>query len=535
MKNILISGLLFASLISSLANNGSTITDVIVYQRGAKITREATIKLLPGNNEIVIDNLTTGIDPNSLQVKILGDAVLLSASSRVRTLENENIPLRTKTLEDSLLVIDKEISWLNSQKSVYKGEEEIIFANQKLGTDKEKISIDELIQLSEFYRTRLLDIRERVYKINNRIEAYDRSKTIINSELNDLRYSEKKTIGEVVLIVSSKIAKTGKVQISYLTYQAGWTPIYDVRAEGADKPLNLIYKANVSQSTGFNWENVNLTISTGNPTANSDRPMLYPWHIDFEQAWNYDDDMEIRKKAMLSENLYQRSMAPSKLSKEDEISEEIIPYEVTETTNRMSAEYSIEIAQDIPTDGKNHIVAIQQYELNSDFTYHSIPKLDKGAYLLAKVGNYGKFNLLPGPSNLFLDGMYIGQSYLNPVTTVDSMLLSLGKDEKITVKRTQLQNLTSRQIIGGNVTELKGFEISVRNNNAFPIEIEVMDQIPISNNKEIEVKAVELNAAVYDVDYGSLLWKIKLKPGETKMVKFVYSVKYPKDKNIAGL
>ena len=200
----------------------------------------------------------------------------------------------------------------------------------------------------------------------------------------------------------------------------------------------------------------------------------------------------------------------------------------------MSAEYKIEIAQDIPSDGKNHIVAIQQYELNSSFTYHSVPKLDKGAYLIAKVANYGKFNLLPGPSNLFFEGMYIGQSFLNPVTTVDSMLLSLGQDNKISIKRTQLQDFTAKQVIGGHVKESRGFEISVRNNNSFPIEIEVMDQVPISKTKEIEVKAEDLGGANYDENFGSLLWTLKLKPGETRIVKFSYSVKYPKDKTVSN-
>lgn len=535
MKRLFTSMAIALFSLSSFANNPSSIREVIVYQRGAKVTREAMLKLQPGNNEIVLTNLTTGIDGNSLQVKVAGSAILLSASARVRTLENTAIPLRTRTLEDSIVYITKRINWLNSEKSVYLGEEKIISTNQKLGTDEEKITVEELIQLSEFYRTRLLDIRERVYKIDEEINDLNRKKNKFNNQLNELRYSEKKTVGELVVNISSEITQAQKVVFSYLTYQAGWTPIYDVRAEGADEPLQLIYKANVYQTTGYNWEDISLTVSTANPTANNDRPILYPWYIDFSHSWDVNNQMQIQKKAVMSENLYQRSMSPEIIADDEMDLEFEVPYTVEETTNRMSAEYKIEVAQDIPSDGKNHIVAMQRYDLNSSFTYHAVPKLDKGAYLLAKIADYGQFNLLPGPSNLFYEGMYIGQSFLNPVTTVDSMLLSLGQDDKISIKRTRLKDFTAKQIMGGNVKESRGFEISVRNNNNFEIEIEVMDQIPISKQKEIEVKAEDTDGAKYDLSYGSLLWKLKLKPGETKVLKFSYSVKYPKDKVISGL
>jgi uncharacterized protein (TIGR02231 family) len=534
MKLLFMLSAILVISISSFANTKSKITNVVVYQRGAKITREATIKIQPGNNEIIISDLTTRLNGNSLQVKMFGSAILLSARTQTRTLENNEIPKRTKTLEDSLKLINTSINWLNSQRQVYQGEEKLIEANQNLRSEKEAVSVEEIIRLSEFYRTRLLDIRKKIHGIDNEIVELNHTKARINIELNKLRYSEKKYVGEVVLNVSSKLAQTQKVQISYLINEAGWSPIYDVRAKAADEPLQLIYKANVFQSTGINWDKIQLTVSTGNPTANTNRPVLYPWYIDFSHSWG-NDKIISKQKAMATENLYQRSMAPEVIADEEVMEEAaIIPYTVEETTNRMSAEYKIDIEQDIPSDGKPHMVAMQEYELNSSFTYHCVPKLDRSAYLLAKIADYGQFNLLPGQSNLFFEGMYLGQSYLNPVTTVDSMLLSLGQDDKINIKRTQLQDFTSKQVVGSNVKESRAFEISVRNNNTFDIEIEVLDQLPISKQKEIEVKPIEIDGAKYDANYGSLLWTLKLKPGETKIVKFSYSVKYPKDTTISG-
>jgi uncharacterized protein (TIGR02231 family) len=520
---------------SLLAQVNSKITDVIVYQQGAKITNVANIQLQPGNNEIIIQGVSTTLDQNSIQAKVTGEAILLSAASRSRQLEDANLPRRTKNLEDSIAAIDKQLTWYRSEKSVYQGEEQVIVNNQKLGTTEQKVTVEEIVALSKFYRERLLDIRTKLFNIDNETDKLEKIKTKLSEKLNELRYSEKKTIGEIILNISSKKIMSTSVSVSYISYQAGWTPLYDIRANKADEPVSLVYKANVYQSTGLSWDKVNLTISTGNPMADNNRPTMYPWYIDFYQEQPVVVGYGTAAKSL---NAYQRSMAVEDAREAESMPlEEVsaVGYGVEITNNRISSAYTIDAPQDIPSDGQVHLVAMQEYKLNSKFSYHSIPKLDAGTFLIAKVADYGNYNLLPGQANLFFEGMYIGQSYLNPQTTVDSMLLSLGRDDKIIVKRDQLKDLTARQSIGGNVKETKAFEILVRNNNTFEIDLDLMDQLPIAQNKDIEVKLEDAGNGTYDINYGSLLWKIHLKPGETKKVSFVYSVKYPKDKQLAGL
>ena len=139
------------------------------------------------------------------------------------------------------------------------------------------------------------------------------------------------------------------------------------------------------------------------------------------------------------------------------------------------------------------------------------------------------------PQNIFFEGMYIGRTYLNPEVTSDSLIISLGRDDRISVKRTMLKDYTSKKIVGSNKTELKGYEITLRNNKNQAVSLEVLDQIPLSKNKEIEVKVEEISGATYNADFGRLLWDVDLSPGESKKIRLVYSVKYPKDKQISGL
>ena len=59
-----------------------------------------------------------------------------------------------------------------------------------------------------------------------------------------------------------------------------------------------------------------------------------------------------------------------------------------------------------------------------------------------------------------------------------------------------------------------------------------MDQVPVSNNKDIEVEVIEVSGAKQDLINGYLNWEVKLEPGETKKYLIKYSVKFPKDKNV---
>ncbi len=508
----------------------SEIKKVTLYQSYAKITREASVTVPAGATEVVLSDLTTSIQQNSLQVNITGRAILLSATTRINYLSGKRVTRKIKTLQDSLELLGREINWLNEQKTVYQGEEKVITENQHLGSEQEGMRIEDLKELTIFYRNRLLEVKKNILDINHKINKRNTRKNKIQQQLNELNASKNKPTGEVLLTISANSNTRITINFSYLASNASWSPIYDLRSEGTDKPVKLVYKANARQNTGYDWKDIQLTISTGNPAMDNNRPILYPWYIDFyspplKQSYG-------KRKAAPAPQMQQLYAA----DKEMEAVEPPAPeYSVTTSSNQMTAEYIIETPQSIPSDGKQHLVAMKDYQLEAKYTYHAVPKLSDGAFLLAKVSDYGQYNLLPGQANLFFEGMYVGQSSINPRTTSDTLLVSMGRDDKIMIKRNQLKDFSKKQVIGGNVKEVKGYEILIRNNNTFPVDIEVLDQIPISKKKEIEVELEKQGGATYLEDYGKLKWNISLKAGETKKVRFVFSVKYPKDKNIPGI
>ncbi len=531
-KNLILICLVF-QVVGVIANQTeSKIKEVIVYQNGAKIVREAIVTVPAGTSDIVLSDLTSSLRQNTLQVDIEGNAILLSASSRQNYLQEKKYSATIKVLQDSLELIENQLKVLAGEKLVYSGEEKLININNKLGSQKTGMEVEELKKLAEFYRSRLLDISKKIFEIENKEHSLNQTKGKIQRQLNQLNATTKKPTCEIIISVSANNQTKIKVNVTYLTSNAGWYPVYDIRSESPDKPMKLIYKANVYQTTSYDWKDVTLSISTRNPEADQNRPVLYPWFIDFYQEHIQNNYYKSKAASVPAARL---NIMQEAITETDVKEPERPEYIVTEKTGRMAAEYKIQNKQTIPSDGKEHLVAMKEYDVSASYTYHAVPKLSDGVFLLAKLTDFGKLNLLPGQANLFNEGMYVGQSSINPQTTADTLLVSLGRDEKISVKRNILQDFTKKQTIGNNIRESKGFEILVKNNKNIPVEVEILDQIPISKNKEIEVSLEEYDGAEYLKNYGKLLWKEKLKQGESKKLKFTFSVKYPKDRTISGI
>jgi uncharacterized protein (TIGR02231 family) len=522
---------LFITNVSIAGSIDSKIKDVTVYRQYARINRTAVVNFEQGTSEIVLGNLSSNIISTSIQATVKGSAALLSLNHRINYLESQERPALVKALKDSLTLIQNDLKWINSQKTAYQGEEQLINLNTKLGSNEEGMTVAELQNLTKFYHERVLEIKKKIFDLDNEAIELNVIRMRLEAQLNDINANYRvKPTGEIVLQLSANVSGKATVSFSYLIHSAGWTPIYDIRYVGIDKAMNLVYKANVFQTSGYDWNDVSLTISNGNPAQNNERPILNPLYVDFYTG-------QIAYKGKRSDQP-QANMAYAEADylqviQEDVYSDDEAPaYTVNVNENQMTTEYAIDLKQSIASDGKFHLVAITDYDLDAKYQYHSVPRLDKGAFLLGKVYDFGKYHLLSGMASIFFEDMYIGQSMINPNVSSDTLLISLGQDNNINIQRNQLNDLTSTKLIGANKKQTYAYEIIVKNNKNKAVGIEILDAIPISRNSEIEVELIESSGAEFIKEYGKLSWNLNLAAGESKKLSFTYSIKYPKNQII---
>src|SRR5690606_4726649 len=201
-----------------------------------------------------------------------------------------------------------------------------------------------------------------------------------------------------------------------------------------------------------------------------------------------------------------------------EVAEVLAPSTINDFTqineNQLNITFDIDIPSTILSNGRQHSVALKDTQLPATYRYISTPRLDTNAYLIAKVKDYGDYNILPGQANGVFEGMSVGKPYVNTNANEDELRLSLGKDQNISVTRTLINDKSGTKTLSSRKVQDFVYEISIRNNKKESVALIVEDQIPISSNTDIEITLTDKGGAKVDEEKGKLTWEINLKPNE---------------------
>lgn len=536
----------------------SKISQVTVYSQGAQIYQKASYAISKGVTEVIIEGVSPMIDAKSLQVKATGNAIILDTKYTIfypqpETTPLEGLPLKIRrqieVLEDSLRDVQYEYQTYQDEIDVLTATKNILQNNGAIrGQGKVNDSIQLLQTAIDYYTVKMMEINKKLQVLQKKKATVSKQRDEMTKRLTDLRNYQanadlnakpKGPIHRIVITMKSDESITGKLDVSYLVSNAGWTPIYDLRSEITTGKVNLNYKAQVYQNTGVDWEDVPLTISTNNPYQNKTKPELHPWYVDF---YNYSynnrvdenkDKSGLQKKA---ESLGYASPAPTLSSgsvAEAEVDARYAYEWVTTVDNVISAEFRIDLPYTIKSNNQQHMVLVKNVDLDANYKYYTVPKYDKSVYLVAQLSKLDELQLVPAVANIYFDGTYMGETYLDPTTMDDTLNLSLGKDPNIIVKHTLLEKESKERVVGTKKERTYSYSIEVKNLKSTSIELVIQDQIPVTTNPEIEISALELSKGDLNARTGIIEWNVSIKPKASKDILFTYQVKHDKEQNVS--
>jgi uncharacterized protein (TIGR02231 family) len=544
------------------ARTDAEISNATVYfGYGAELTHQSKVKLSSNTNIIVINRLGTNIDLNSLQISVPEDVALLSHRFGLFT---PTAPVWVKPpvaalMEDSIENLREQVGKIESLISI---ETKLM---QKTGTliestinnsgNKELLSA-ELLKLVEFYNTKIEKAETNIYNHQQSkvklVKKMDEIRKRI-AGLNPVNTVREKSYGQLFLQVFTKRTGEIPVSISYYTHNAGWVPVYDIRVNSKTNKVKLIYKASLTQTSGVDWKKTKLTLSTGTPNFGVTAPVLTPWFLQLYvpelykslqgkvagvnaqrntiQSMNDDNAM----KEELEVTALGMKRRPKELGYSQTIDPSTMNAYTTLNEGQLNTNYEIELPYDIESDGKMNSIAIKEEEIVCTLKNYAVPRMDKETYLMAEVADWQNLDLLPGDANIIMDDTYIGKSLIDPNSIADTLNLSLGRDKRVVVKRSLVKELSSLKTSGSTTKQSFTYELVVKNNKQTDINLLLKDQFPMSTIKEVEVNLEDSGDAIVNSETGVITWKLNLKPGENKKVRFTYTVKYPKDKKIVNL
>ncbi|MCL2026348.1 MAG: mucoidy inhibitor MuiA family protein [Leptospirales bacterium] len=504
------------------------IEEATVFFVGAELVHTAKAQLAKGASELRIDGLSPRLDRNSIKVKTTNGVSVsafefnvdhlsgASLSPEVRKLETE-LNEQKKILEEMTSVVNINTNALQFLKTGVSKKTE--------GSPNTSITIDELGKTIDYYSTKAAELERTLRANKERRDKQNEKVQNLTRQFEQEKVKHSRTSGSLKLNLSSPVNNECHFTVSYYTRDASWSPYYNINVASTDKPIQIDAKAKVRQTSGIDWTNVKITLSTATASRGKAAPLFNAWFLRL-----IEPARRLRSADMMSETLSQNTYsyrAESVLREDDGLADS---EPIRQNENQLSIVYDISAPYSIPGNGKEQSIDLKAQSIPASFKYYCAPKLDYETYVLAEIADWEKLSLLDGIANVTYDGTYIGETYIRASTTEEKMTLTLGTDKRVVVKREKLRDYSSTGFLGNSVKQDFVFQLTVRNNQSRPIRMVLKDQYPLSTSKDIVVDLSNntTKPTTNREDIGVITWEFDMKPGETRVFQLAYSVRYPK-------
>ena len=566
------------------------VSNVTVFLDRAEVNRIVETKIESKEAEVVIKGLPSVIDQNSVRVQCYGPATIIEVQYREEVIKEEakaDVDEKDKESELDMLrkkkkEVEKKRAVVGERWNVYRKEKDLLagYGDRLLGTNSnvdkvtdtfEKRSVENLTTFLEYFNTHSHKINKTLFDLKDELDVIDKEIEFFDNKMKQLQpktHNVKSHIDRCmsVLLEAEKPTEL-KLLFSYVVSHAKWTPLYDLRAFSKDNVLQLLYFGTIHQTTGEDWEEAKIALSTAMPSIGGSPPELATQYLSIDHAPSYSMRKAKRGTSFRKLKRARDSYADPQQLMDFNFSANINEYDPTiedsycppmeeallpsaeATEGITSTSFEIACPATIKSDNSGHKVSICQIELKPYFEHVTVPKLVAHAFLKARVKNESQYALLAGDSNVFLDNNFLTKSYLEAVSPQEEFEVSLGADPSVKVTYKPLKKFKQTTGVLSKTVQLQFHqEIVLKNTKTRPVKITVTDQLPKSSEEKIKINLIEPvisskhakgvtddQMMIKLTDKNNIDWILTISPGESKEISMRYNVEHPSSVNIKGL
>ncbi|XP_050390370.2 protein F37C4.5 isoform X4 [Patella vulgata] len=539
---------------------------ITVYADRAEVCRVINTKPKKGINEILLKNLPECIDGDSIRVEGKGEATIEEVSYQLKYIPQDEAQLNAKEQElkdlEKALLIEKED--LQSLLSVVKKQWEVLNGFARSATagmptakkdEKETLLNDSYFEgIAKFlslFKTEgksledsRLTLERKLVDLQSKIDANAKNQgQVMNSRTGD-------ESRECTIVLDASSETPVELVVSYVVNDASWIPSYDIRMFTAEGVMKIMYYGQIQQSTGEDWNDAKLFLSTASPSIGGAVPELESVFLTIKERVRYQSkSIDRRSKEALT-----CATIPVSFFKYDDDDDEYYEYspspppimytamaKVADTTT--STSYEIARLATIPSDNVQHKVSVGIIDLTPRMEYISIPKKVPRAFLTAKLTNTSQFTLLPGPTSIFLDNSFVAKAELKSVSPQEEFECSLGVDPSVRVIYKPMKKFQETTgFISKQRSVMHEQSIEIKNTHDYKIKILVKDNLPQSGVDKVKVNLVE---PVIDLKHpeknkdirintkqNHIEWDLEVGKQETRTITLKYTVELPASEEI---
>ncbi len=521
----------------------SAIETVTVYPDGATVTRVISLDIASGDSTLVARDFPLSLDPSSLRVE--GEA---GAKLTIGTIDAR--PPRAAP-PVNLPELDKRIEALKDQRADLQGAIESATARRKFAQHFAETSPAGLGDKGEArpiteWRAAFAAVGEEVAIADTIIREATRKQREIDRQIAQLeaeRSAKPPNKLEVRIDVASAAPTKATLRVTYTVRNARWMPLYDARLDTGAKDrkpqLELVRRAEVTQSTGEDWSNVTLGVSTVRISRGGSAPELNSLVAQYPQVPKplaLGTASDLARPAPITRQAQSPAMA--KIAEAAESRERADEQQAVAEIGDFQATFKIPGRVSLAAAEGAKSLRIASMNVPADLAVRAAPVLDPTAFLEASFKQTDETTLLPGKVAIYRDGIFVGRGKITASAKDDIVRLGFGADDKVKIERAVVKRNegSAGLLVTTSKTDERSFKTTIRNGHDFPIKVAIEDQLPASENEDIVVEmlpsSTQPTATNIRDKRGVLEWSFDAKPGEIKDINFAWRIRWPKDKSM---
>jgi uncharacterized protein (TIGR02231 family) len=513
---------------------------VTVYPSGASVTRDAAFTVPVGVSVIIIGNIAPGIDTSTVRVEGLADAGLeiRSVETQQAKTDDSDDPERDR-IEDAIRELRDQQLVLNDQMTALQAQRTFI---QNLITEGPAGFADNLGNGGgiEQWAAAWQAIGQGMERVLTGIREVTQQSRQIDEQINELLQQaatlpQPRAALEIRIEVSASAVATGTLEATYQVSNARWTPAYDAMLTTGDETtepsIEIIRRAEITQSTGDDWTDVHMTLSTSRPSGGTAAPVLGGAFLRVYEYGRFAvPGAAPAPIAMEARDMVGGALAAMPVTQQQAIAD----------FGDFRANFIIPGPVSVVSGGGVRSVRLATDAAEARLFATATPRLAEQAFLTAAFTLDSEAPLLAGTANLFRDGSYVGMgrvAFASPGTEVE---LGFGPDDQVRVTfALASREAGQRGLITRVSTDERHYEITVDNLHSRAMEITILDRVPVSEDERITVQQLDDTTEPTETDVdgtrGLLAWTYDYEPGETREIRNGYLVTWPTDLDITGL
>ena len=514
----------------------SVVDAVTVYPDGASVTRVVTLDLSAGDNSVILRDFPLTLDPSSLRVEgEAGGKLTIGAidARPPRAAPPVNLPEPDKRIE--ALKDERE----NLQGAINAATVRRKFAERFADSSPAGIGDKGEARPIAEWRAAFAAVAEEVASAHTAIRDAERKQRELDREIARLeqdRAQKPPKKLEVRIELAAAAATKATLRVTYAVRHARWTPLYDARLDTGDrdrKPaLELERRAEITQNTGEDWSNVALSVSTVRTARGGSAPDLNSLIVQYPPPPR--PAAAVSGAMDSSRPLLRAAPAPQVAEARERADEQ----QATADVSGFQVMFKIPGRVSVGASDGAKSLRIATAFIAPDLGVRAAPIKDPTAFLEASFRQNEDAALLAGRVAIYRDGVFVGRGHMAAASKDETVRLGFGADDKIKIERAVMKRNegSAGLIVTTSKTDERAFKTTVRNGHDFPIRISIVDQLPVSENEDIQVEMLSSTTPPSATNLrdkrGVLEWAFEAKAGEVRDINFAWRVRWPKDKGV---